>query len=224
MINSHAHLDFETMDAIEQNAVAVVPSIGKQNWTDVQMYPYFAFGIHPWTVESHTVQDLEHLEYLIKCNNPIAIGECGLDFYKDIDRLRQLFFFDAQVKLALTYDLPLIIHGVKATEEIILTLKKNPKLSGEIHDFSGSESQAMQLTKLGFYLGFGLKITNKEAHKARQIVQNCPLEFILIETDDHKNPNDLRLVAEEIALLKKISLDTVISQCDNNAISLFKLK
>jgi TatD DNase family protein len=174
-------------------------------------------------VESHSQRDLDRLEYLIKCNNPVAIGECGLDFHKDIDRDRQVYFFDAQVQLALTYELPIIIHAVKATEEVILTLKKYPKLKGEIHGFSGSEPQAQQLTSMGFYLGFGLQITNKNSTKIRQIVKNCPLEFILIETDDHPNPNDLQLVAEEISLLKQIPIDTVIAQCDNNAISLFTL-
>jgi TatD DNase family protein len=76
---------------------------------------------------------------------------------------------------------------------------------------------------MGFYLGFGLQITNQNSTKIRQIVKNCPLEFILIETDDHPNPNDLQLVAEEISLLKQIPIDTVIAQCDNNAISLFTL-
>ena len=68
MINSHAHLDFDNINTIAENAVAIVPSIGKQNWIDVQMYPYFAFGVHPWEVESHSQQDLDYLEYLIKCN------------------------------------------------------------------------------------------------------------------------------------------------------------
>jgi TatD DNase family protein len=76
---------------------------------------------------------------------------------------------------------------------------------------------------MGFYLGFGLQITNQNSTKIRQIVKNCPLEFILMETDDHPNPNDLQLVAEEISLLKQIPIDTVIAQCDNNAISLFTL-
>ncbi len=92
MINSHAHLDFDDMNAIAENAVAIVPSIGKQNWIDVQMYPYFSLGIHPWLVEIHTQQDLNHLEYLVKCNNPIAIGECGLDYIKKVDKETQLLF------------------------------------------------------------------------------------------------------------------------------------
>jgi TatD DNase family protein len=223
MINSHAHLDFETMSAIAPNAAAIVPSVGRQNWAAVQRYPYFAFGIHPWAAFSHSTPDLEALTYLIKCNNPVAIGECGLDFHQETDKELQLFFFKTQVQLALDYDLPLIIHAVKATEEVILILKQYPKLRGEIHGFSGSESQAQQLTKLGFYLGFGLQILNEKSTKIRQIVKHCPLEFILIETDDHPNPNDLIQVAQEIATLKQIPLDTVITQCDNNAILLFNL-
>ena len=224
MINSHAHLDFEQMHAIANNAVAIIPSVGRQNWTDVQLYPYFALGIHPWVVEQHHQNDIEQLEYLLKCTNPIAIGECGLDYLKPIDKKIQLHFFLSQLELAERYDLPVIIHAVKATEDVIFLLKKHPKIKGEIHGFSGSEAQAQTLTKLGFYLGFGMQILNHKSTKLRNIAKNCPLEFMLIETDDHNNPNDLTLVAEEIANLKQISLDAVVSQCDNNAINLFNLK
>jgi len=188
------------------------------------MYPYFAFGIHPWMVQDHSQQELDYLEYLVKCNNPVAIGECGLDYLKDIDKKIQLYFFNFQLELAEKYKLPVIIHSVKATEDVIFLLKKHPKISGEIHGFSGSEDQAKQLTSMGFYLGFGLQILNEKSTKIRQIVKNCPLEFMLIETDDHQNPNDLQLVAQEIALLKQIPIDTITTQCDNNAISLFNLK
>ncbi len=224
MINSHAHLDFDDMNAIAENAVAIVPSIGKQNWIDVQMYPYFSLGIHPWLVEIHTQQDLNHLEYLVKCNNPIAIGECGLDYIKKVDKETQLNFFVSQLEIAEKYDLPVVIHAVKATEDVIFLLKKHPKVKGEIHGFSGSEEQAQLLTRMGFYLGFGMQIINQKSTKIRQIVINCPLEFILIETDDHPNPDDLTLVAQEIAELKQISIEEVVQQCDNNAISLFNLK
>ena len=224
MINSHAHLDFDDMNGIAENAVAIVPSIGKQNWQEVQMYPYFSLGIHPWFVDIHTQGDLDYLEYLAKCNNPVAIGECGLDYAKDIDKEKQVHFFTSQLALAEKYDLPVVIHAVKATEDVIFLLKKHPKVRGEIHGFSGSEVQAQLLTRMGFYLGFGMQITNQKSTRIRQIVQNCPLEFILIETDDHTNPDDLALVAQEIANLKQISVENVVEQCDNNAISLFGLK
>ena len=224
MINSHAHLDFEGMKAITQNAVAIVPSIGNQNWTSVQSYPYFALGIHPWTVEYHQQQDLDSLEYLIKCNNPVALGECGLDYAKDIDKKKQLHFFTSQLAMAQKYDLPVIIHAVKSTEDVIFLLKKYPKLTGEIHGFSGSETQANTLIKMGFYLGFGMQITNQKSTRLRVIVKNIPIESILIETDDHAIPADISIVANEIAELKQISIQKLVSQCDNNAIELFKLQ
>ena len=135
-----------------------------------------------------------------------------------------MHFFTSQLILAERYDLPIVVHAVKATEDAIFLLKKYPKVRGEIHGFSGSESQAQLLTRMGFYLGFGMQITNQKSTRIRKIVENCPLEFILIETDDHTSPDDLALVAQEIADLKQISVKNVVEQCDNNAISLFGLK
>ncbi len=224
MINSHAHLDFDNMNAIAENATAIVPSIGKQNWTDVQMYPYFSLGIHPWLVDIHTQNDLDHLEYLVKCNNPVAIGECGLDYTKNIDKEKQVIFFTSQLALAEKYGLPVIIHAVKASEDVIFLLKKYPKVKGEIHGFSGSEEQANTLIKMGFYLGFGMQATNQKSTRLRAVIKNIPLESILIETDDHTNPNDLTLVANEIANIKQMPVAEVVQQCDNNAINLFNLK
>jgi len=117
-----------------------------------------------------------------------------------------------------------VIHAVKSTEDVIFLLKKYPKVKGEIHGFSGSEEQAQLLTRMGFYLGFGMQITNQKSTRIRQIAKNCPLEFILIETDDHTNPDDLSLVAQTIADLKQTSVENVITQCDNNAINLFNLE
>ncbi|MBA5249626.1 MAG: TatD family deoxyribonuclease [Gammaproteobacteria bacterium] len=224
MINSHAHLDFDEVTGIAENAVAVVPSIGNQNWSAVQIYPYFALGIHPWMVEYHEQQDLVQLEYLIKCNNPIAIGEFGLDYARDINKKTQLHFFTSQLELAQRYNLPVIIHAVKSTEDVIFLLKKYPKVVGEIHGFSGSEQQATTLIAMGFYLGFGLQITHPKSTRLREIVKNLPIESLLIETDDHPNAQDLPLVAEAIAEIKQIPVEKLVTQCDNNAISLFNLQ
>ncbi len=223
MINSHAHLDFDEAREIAENAVAIVPSIGSQNWTDVQMYPYFALGIHPWMVAHHQQQDLNNLEYLIKCNNPVAIGECGLDYIRDINKKQQLHFFVSQLEMAQKYNLPVIIHAVKSTEDVIFLLRKYPKVKGEIHGFSGSEQQANTLIKMGFYLGFGVQIIDQKSTRLHSLVQNLPLTSLLIETDDG-NPQDLPLVAQCCAELKQISVEKLIEQCDNNAIKLFGLE
>jgi Tat protein secretion system quality control protein TatD with DNase activity len=77
---------------------------------------------------------------------------------------------------------------------------------------------------MGFYLGFGLQILNDKSLRLRKIAQNLALESLLIETDDHVNPNDLILVAENIAQLKQISVENLSKQCDNNAILVFGLQ
>jgi TatD DNase family protein len=222
MINSHIHLDFTHLPTIDEAQIPIVPSIGKQNWAAVQDFPYFALGVHPWMLPAHKIQDLTELEYLIKCNNPIAIGECGLDFTKDIDFSYQVDFFQAQLKLASIYQLPVIVHAVKATEQTILSLKKYPKVRGVIHAFSGSKSQANTLIKMGFYLGFGTRIIDQKNSKIRALITHIPLENILLETDDD-NPNNLPIIAQTLADLKKNSLEETIQQCDNNALLLFKL-
>jgi TatD DNase family protein len=211
------------MVPIAPNAVAIVPSVGRQNWGVVQDYPYFAFGIHPWWAEIHTAQDLMQLEYLLKCNNPVAVGECGLDFAHNKNKDKQVYLFETQLKLANNYNLPIIIHAVKSVEAVLFLLKKYPKLTGVIHGFSGSSEQAEQFINRGFYLGFGLQVLNPNALKLHKTLKNIALNSILLETDDHNNPNDLMLVAQEIARLKEISLEKIILQCDNNAISLFGL-
>jgi TatD DNase family protein len=223
MLNSHAHIDFSSVKPYKNSDVCIVPSIGKQNWQKVTNYKLYAYGIHPWYIDKHTSEDLALLEDNIRKNSPIAIGECGLDFKIYSNKTEQKLFFEEQLKLARKFKLPVIIHSVKATEEVILTLKKYPTLRGEIHGFSGSESQAKSLINMGFLLGFGLQITNINSTKLRSLINNIPIESILIETDDHYNPNDIQLVVDTIAQLKQLTLEKTIQICDNNAISLFNL-
>ncbi len=135
-----------------------------------------------------------------------------------------MHFFTSQLELAQHYDLPVIIHAVKSTEDVIFLLKKYPKVVGEIHGFSGSEQQAITLISMGFYLGFGLQVTNPKSTRLQKIVKALPIESLLIETDDHPNAQDLSLVAETIAEIKQIPVEKLVAQCDNNAISLFRLQ
>jgi len=81
MINTHAHLDFDEVKNFDfSTEETIVPSIGKENWSKVALFDFFALGIHPWYVDQHSDLDLDLLEIQIKKNKPIAVGECGLDF------------------------------------------------------------------------------------------------------------------------------------------------
>ncbi|HIE78342.1 MAG TPA: TatD family deoxyribonuclease [Candidatus Thioglobus sp.] len=224
MLNSHAHIDFASVQPYDTSSVCIVPSVGKQNWKEVSKFSHYSYGIHPWYLDDHNVNDLDLLERYIKSNSPIAIGECGLDYKNSGNQQKQQTFFELQLELAQKYRLPVIIHAVRSTEEVILTLKRFPNITGEIHGFSGSYSQAKTLISMGFLLGFGMQLISSSSTKLRSLLMSLPIESILIETDDHYNPNDIHLVAKTISELRCLPVEKITEQCDNNAISLFNIK
>jgi len=230
MINSHIHLDFDSIKLPSKTTTgAIVPSMGKDNWDNVisccssDNSHHFALGIHPWLVNDHQMLDLYSLEVLIEDKKPIAVGDCGLDYIKGKDRNKQRYFFDEQVALATRFDLPLIIHSVQATEDVTDMLKSYSKSRGVIHAYSGSIQEAEILMKMNFLFGFSHNLSNPQAYKLNEIVKLLPLESILIETDDHNNPDELIQVAERISRIKKITVKQVIEQCDQNTFKLFNL-
>ena len=230
MINSHIHLDFDSVKLPSMTTTGIiVPSTGKDNWDNVinccssDNNRHFALGIHPWFVNDHQMLDLYSLEIRIEDEKPIAVGACGLDYINVKDRNTQRYFFDEQVALATRFDLPLIIHSVQATEDVTDLLKSYSKSHGVIHAYSGSLREAEILMKMSFLFGFSHNLSNPHAYKLHDIVKFLPLESILIETDDHNNPDELIQVAERVAKIKKITLEQVIEQCDQNAYKLFNL-
>ncbi len=230
MINSHIHLNFASVGSPSKTTTEViVPATGKDNWDDVikccsiDNNHHFALGIHPWFIEDHQILDLHSLEVKIEEEKPVAVGECGLDYVKIKDRNRQRYFFDEQIALATRFDLPLIIHSVQATEDVTDLLKSYSKSRGVIHAYSGSLEQAKILLKMNLFFGFGISLASPHAYKLHEIVNFLPLESILIETDDYKNPDELIQVIERIAKIKKLTTEQIIKQCDENAYNLFNI-
>ena len=230
MINSHIHLDFDSVKSPSKTTTGViVPSTGKDNWENVISWcssvnnRHFALGIHPWFIEEHQMLDLYSLEIRIEDEKPVAVGDCGLDYIKVKDRNKQRYFFDEQVALATRFDLPLIIHSVQATEDVTDLLKSYSKSRGVIHAYPGTFQEAEILMNMGFLFGFSHNLSNPHTYKLHDIVKFLPLESILIETDDHKNSDELIQVAERVTIIKKITVDQVIEQCDQNACKLFNL-
>jgi len=230
MINSHIHLDLHSNKLPSKDTTGVIiPSTGKDNWDSVVSHCkseknyHFALGIHPCFIDEHQMLDLYSLEVLIEEKKPVAVGDCGLDYIKGKDRNKQRYFFDEQVALATRFDLPLIIHSAQATEDVIDLLKSYSKSRGAIHAYSGTLQEAEILLKMNFLFGFSHNFSNPHAYKLHEIVKFLPLESILIETDNHNNPEELIQVAERVARIKKITIEQVIKQCDQNACKLFNL-
>ena len=228
MINSHIHLDSVKLSSKTATGF-IITSTGKDNWGNVishcnsEKNHHFALGIHPWFIDDHQMLDLYSLEVLIEAENPVAVGDCGLDYIKGKDRNKQRYFFDEQVALATRFDLPLIIHSVHATEDVTDLLKSYSKSRGVIHSYSGNIQEAEILMKMSFLFGFSHNLSNPHAYKLHEIVKFLPLESILIETDDHNNPDELIQVAERVSRIKKLTVEQVIEQCDQNASKLFDL-
>lgn len=252
MIDSHIHFDDPRFDhdrnAVYQRATEVgvkamiVPGITANTWKRTrsickkfpQTFP--AYGLHPYFTAEHTDQDLIELENWVKKEKPIAIGECGLDYFiSDLDPEKQKIIFSKQLAIAKTFNLPVIVHARKAVEEVILLVKKSGCRKGMVHSFNGSLQQAERLINLGFYLSFGGAATYSKAKHLQRVIEGINVEKILIETDapdqpDHvhygqrNEPSYLPYIIERVSEIKKISFQDVARITSNNVIKLFDLK
>ena len=156
---------------------------------------YTSIGIHPHWAEELNDEVLEDLFLLAKNEKVLAIGEIGLDYYKSTSsREIQQKAFLAQIELANSLDLPVLIHDRDAHGDLFELIKNNrPKRGGILHCFSGSLELAQEGIKLGFYISFAGPLTFKNSRRLPEIAVKIPLEKIVIETDSpYLAPEPLR--------------------------------
>ena len=167
----------------------------------------------------------------------VAVGEIGLDYYWDTpEREIQKYWFVRQLELAREVELPVIIHSREAAKDTLEILKaqKAGEIGGVIHCFSYSAEIARECLNLGFYLGIGGVITFPNARKLREVVQEAPLERIVLETDcpylapvpnrgKRNSSVNLIYIAEEIARMKSISYEEVVAATFENGKKLYKI-
>ncbi len=151
---------------------------------------FAAVGIHPtdcqYLKEAPDIELAKIRALLDKReeNKIVAIGEIGYDYhYDDTDKPLQTEYFEKQIKLALEYDLPVIIHDRDAHGDCFDTVRKYPELRGVFHSYSGSREMALDLVRRGWYISFSGVISFKNAPRVREVAQAVPIERILIETD-----------------------------------------
>ena len=196
---------------------------------------YAAIGYHPEVANEIIEDDYKKLEDVIKSNKKIvAIGEIGLDYHWDKNnKEKQKEICRRQLSLAEKLKLPVVIHTRDAIEETYNILKEY-KVKGVMHCFSGSLEMAKKFINLGFLLGIGGVVTFKNS-KLYQVVENIPLENIVLETDSpYMAPEPVRgttnesanvyYIAEKIAEIKKIPLEKVAEITTENALNLFDLE
>ena len=169
-IHTH-HLPVHPEDAAIVNSL--VPTF------DVETGLFRSVGIHPWELTEHNAgQLLDYLKQQLRKKQFVAVGEAGLDKLAVASMELQLTVFKAQVRLSEEYGLPLIIHCVKAMDELLAVKKEfRPQQAWIWHGFRGKPEQAVQLLKKGFYLSFG-------EHYPDETMQTVPDERLFLETDN----------------------------------------
>ena len=198
---------------------------------------YASVGVHPHDAASVTETDYLQLAQWAMLPKVVAIGEIGLDYYYDLSpRDVQKTVFGRQMDLARQIGKPFIIHDRDAHGDILDIVRKQAQgLTGVFHCFSGSWEMAKELLKMGYYLAIGGPVTFKNAAKVQRVATQIPLDRLLVETDcpyltphphrGHRNePAYVRLVAEEIARLRNVSLEELAAATTANAKQLFKIE
>lgn len=157
--------------------------VGQSDATTLTNNQLYSAGIHPWYIY-HTEEQIQALSLIAKNNNIIAIGECGLDKVKGAPWNQQVEIFKYHISLSEETHKPLIIHNVRATEEIIALHKKiKPTQKWIIHGFRSTAKHAGKLIETGLYLSFGNYIT-QNPDKYWPLLTALPTEKIFFETDE----------------------------------------
>ena len=193
-------------------------------------------GLHPCSVKENYKSELAHVEKWLGQHPFYAIGEIGMDLYWEVRyKDEQELVLKKQIEWSLDHHLPIVLHSRNSFDEIynILLEYKKTELHGIFHCFSGNTEQAKKIVDLGFYLGIGGVVTFKNSG-LDQVVRNINLEHLVLETDapylapipfrgKRNEARYLKIIAEAIATIKGIDLETVAAVTTVNAQKIFKI-
>ena len=249
IFDSHAHYDSHNFDSDRAQLLSdVLPNanvVGVINCASdfksaeysiklAQKYDYIyaAVGVHPHEAETEGSCDKKRLMELASREKVVAIGEIGLDYHYGFSpRDIQKEWFERQIMLANQLGLPVIVHDREAHADTMELLTKH-KPKGVVHCFSGSVETARETIKLGMYIGLGGAVTFKNARVPLEVAKDVPLERLLLETDapymtpvPHRgkrcDSSYIKYVAEKIAEVKGIDVETIYNATVQNAKTLF---
>lgn len=252
-IDSHCHLNLEqfkddyhaVIDRAFENNVKKIINVGasfKSSKRAVEIADefkqgiYATVGMHPHDAKEESFNDSEMMR-LAQSEKVVAIGETGLDFSKgNVDRESQIGLMDKQIKIAINLNKPVIFHCREAYDDLISHLMSLPQIPrGVIHCYVGDWAHAQIFLDMGLYLSFTGIITFTKNKEQLEVVENAPLDKVLIETDSpwlapelfrgkRNEPSFAIEVAKKIAEIKKISLSEVAKKTSDNTNNLFNLK
>jgi TatD DNase family protein len=259
LIDSHAHIHLDTFDRdreqvfarARQGGVRAIINVGldaESSRTSLEMAKQYddvfsTVGFHPHEADKMQDDDLKTLAELAKDERVVAVGEIGLDFYRNLSaRKSQIEAFEKQLDLSIELGLPVVIHSRNAHREtykilsawVKSTLSVGRLRRGVIHCFSGDIELAQQYLEIGFYISLAGSVTYPSAGELVQVAKEIPLDRLLLETDapflapqayrgKRNEPAYVALIAEKVAQVRGVRRETVAEAAAKNTISLFKL-
>ena len=251
LIDSHCHLDFPEFDKDRDEVIRRAKSagigyiinigsslLGSKKALELSRqhnFIYAAIGLHPHEADKFDDEAKASIEKLAREDKVVAIGETGLDYYKNYSKTEnQKALFRYLVKLARDSSLPLVIHNRQAQDDTLNILNGALPIKAVVHCFSGDENFLKKCLDLGFFISFTCNITYKKDQDLKTFVKLTPLERLMLETDaPFLPPEDLRgkrnepmyvkLLANEIARIKDVSLEEVARVTSDNAKQFFHI-
>ncbi|TDL30436.1 TatD family deoxyribonuclease [Jeotgalibacillus sp. S-D1] len=253
LFDTHVHLNadqfeddvVEVINRAKENGIEWMTVVGFDRPTikkamelaETYEFIYASVGWHPVDAIDMTDEDLSWIEELASHPKVVAIGETGLDYYWDKSpKAVQKEVFKKQIQLAKRVDLPIVIHNRDATQDVVDILREEnaSDVGGIMHCYGGSVEIAKECIDMNFMISLGGPVTFKNAKKPKEVAAEIPLEHLLIETDapflaphpyrgKRNEPSYVKLVAEQIAELKGITVEEVGNQTTKNAKKIFKI-
>lgn len=253
LIDTHSHI---YLDQFEQDigqvihrakdesiAAIILPNIDSSTIGPmhklVSEYPDYLFplmGLHPTSVKEGYLGELESLTLQLEKYPYKGIGEIGIDLYWDKSFFKeQVYVFEQQLSLAMSRDLPVVIHARESFTEILQIVKKKEYkgLRGIFHSFTGDINIAKEIINLGFKIGIGGILTFKNSGLA-ETLEAIDINHIVVETDSpylapmpfrgkRNESSYLKFIVEKLAEVKSISIDEASEVTTQNAIDIFEI-
>ena len=261
IFDSHAHYQSHQFDGDREALLQSLPAAGVAGVVEcatdlatskgalelAAAWPFVwaALGIHPESLIEEDAStntqfsgdwkaELAAIAPLLAEKKAVAVGEIGLDYHWPIPKDAQLELFEAQIRLALELDKPVIVHDREAHGDTMDIIREFPAVTGVFHCFSGSPEMAAELLKRGWYIGFDGPVTYKNARRAPEVAAITPPERMLVETDSpymapvpvrgkRNDSRNLSYVLETLAAWKGMTPEALTAITWENGRRLFRI-
>lgn len=251
LIDTHCHLDFpefdddrdEVIKRAKDNGIGYIVNIGSSidgskatvGLAKKYDFVYASVGVHPHEAD-HVAADIpDQLEQLTRDAKVVAIGEIGLDYFKNYSKAEnQRPLFISLLELAVRLNLPVVIHSRASQDDTLEILRRIKPRKAVIHCFSGDEAFLKAVLKEGFFVSFTCNITYLKAVNLRALLKFVPLERLMLETDApflppeglrgrRNEPGFVKNLAAEVARIKEIGFEELARITTENAKEFFSL-